>query len=214
MACDGYYTVLIIPLQSSLYSRDALHCFHWLKKRRDLERQKDVLWAGLQVVEQTQLWYQNRLQLNLQRQVSFSTGDLDGEGRWSCATRSCMQRVHGSLGSLMSDSCVWNNLAPEESGGSDWDLRWSNATLVKVPSSTGFLQKPCSYFSASPAQLPSSSSSVIASNNLYFTWLLPLPPLSTSQVSLGFLALLLLLTPFGSLILPPSLALPNGLAPF
>lgn len=46
--------------------------------------------------------------------------------------RSCMQRVNGSLGNLMSDSCVWNNLAPEESGGSDWDLRWSNATLVKV----------------------------------------------------------------------------------
>ncbi|KAI2665237.1 Suppressor APC domain-containing protein 1 [Labeo rohita] len=119
MACDGYYTVLIIPLQSSLYSPDALHCFHWLKKRRDLERQKDVLWAGLQVVEQTQLWYHNRMQLNLQRQVSFSTGDLDGE------------RVNGSLGSLMSDSCVWNNLAPEESSGSDWDLRWNNATLVK-----------------------------------------------------------------------------------
>lgn len=43
-----------------------------------------------------------------------------------------MQRVNGSLGSLMSDSCIWNNLAPEETGGSDWDLRWSNATLVKV----------------------------------------------------------------------------------
>ncbi|XP_043091961.1 suppressor APC domain-containing protein 1 isoform X1 [Puntigrus tetrazona] len=129
MACD--YTVLIIPLQNSLYSPDALHCFHSLKKRRDLERQKDILWAGLQVVEQTQLWYQNRLKLNLQRQVCFSTGDLDGEGRWSCAMRSCMQRANGSLGSMMSDSCVWNNLAPEESGGSDWDLRWSNATLVK-----------------------------------------------------------------------------------
>ncbi len=46
--------------------------------------------------------------------------------------RSCMQRVNGSLGNLMSDSCVWNNLAPEESGGSDWDLRWSNAALLKV----------------------------------------------------------------------------------
>ncbi|XP_059367505.1 suppressor APC domain-containing protein 1 [Carassius carassius] len=131
MACDGYYTVLIIPLQNSLYSPDALHCFHLLKRRRDLERQKDILWAGLQVLEQTQLWYQKRLKLNLQRQVSLSTGGLDGEGRWSCALRSCMQRVNGSLGNLMSDTCVWNNLAPEKSGGSDWDLRWSNATLVK-----------------------------------------------------------------------------------
>ncbi|XP_067248534.1 suppressor APC domain-containing protein 1 [Chanodichthys erythropterus] len=131
MACDDSYTVLITPLQNSLYSPDALHCFHWLKRRRDLERQKDVLWAGLQVVEQAQLWYQNRQQLNLQRHISFGTGDLDGEGRWSCALRSCMQRVNGSLGSLMSDSCMWYNLALEESGGSDWDLRWSNATLVK-----------------------------------------------------------------------------------
>lgn len=31
MACDGYYTVLIIPLQNSLYSPDALHCFHWVR---------------------------------------------------------------------------------------------------------------------------------------------------------------------------------------
>ncbi|CAM4567486.1 hypothetical protein PO909_029277 [Leuciscus waleckii] len=131
MACDDSYTVLIIPLQSSLYSPDALHCFHWLKRLRDLERQKDVLWAGLQVVEQIQLWYQNRLQLNLRRHISFSTGDLEGEGSCSCALRSCMQRVNGSLGSLMSDSCIWNNLAPEETGGSDWDLRRSNATLVK-----------------------------------------------------------------------------------
>ncbi|XP_039516177.1 suppressor APC domain-containing protein 1-like [Pimephales promelas] len=130
MACDDSYTVQIIPLQNSLYSPDALHCFHWLKRRRDLERQKDVLWAGLQVVEQTQLWYQNRLQLNLQRHISF-TGDMEGEGHCSCALRSCMQRVNGSMGSLMSDSCIWNNLAPEETGGSDWDLRWSNATLVK-----------------------------------------------------------------------------------
>lgn len=46
-----------------------------------MERQKDVLWAGLQVVEQTQLWYQKRLKLNLQRQVSLSTGGMDGEVR-------------------------------------------------------------------------------------------------------------------------------------
>ncbi|XP_067284479.1 suppressor APC domain-containing protein 1 [Pseudorasbora parva] len=131
MACNDSYSVLILPLQNSLYSSDALHCFHWLKRCKDLERQKDILCAGLQVVEQAQLWYHNRLQLNLQRHVSFSTGDLDGGGNWSCTLRSCMQRVNGSLGSLMSDSCVWNNLAPEESGGSDWDLRLRNATLVK-----------------------------------------------------------------------------------
>lgn len=129
MACEGSYTILILPLQNSLYSPDALHSFYWLKRRRDLERQKDVLRAGLEIVEQTQLWYQTRLQLNSQRRISFSTESMDGQGRWSCALRSCLQRANGSLGSLMTDSCIWNN--PEENGGSDWDVRWSNATLVK-----------------------------------------------------------------------------------
>lgn len=31
MACNGYYTVVIIPLQNSLNSPDALHCFHWVR---------------------------------------------------------------------------------------------------------------------------------------------------------------------------------------
>nr|XP_055046346.1 suppressor APC domain-containing protein 1 isoform X2 [Misgurnus anguillicaudatus] len=127
MAYDSSYTVVIVPLQNSLFSLDALHCFLWLKRRRDMEREKDALWAGLQVLEKAHQWYQNRLQLNLQREVNSSTG----EDRFSCALRSCMQRVHGSLGTLMSDTCLWSNPAPEEGEGSDWDLRWTNATLVQ-----------------------------------------------------------------------------------
>lgn len=96
-----------------------------------MEREKDALLAGLQVLEKTQQWYQNRLQLNLQREVNSSTGDPEREDRFSCALRSCMQRVHGSLGTLMSDTCLWSNPAPGEEEGSDWDLRWTNATLVQ-----------------------------------------------------------------------------------
>ncbi|XP_021330987.1 suppressor APC domain-containing protein 1 isoform X2 [Danio rerio] len=125
MAREDSYTILILPLQSSLHSPDALHSFYWLKRRRDLEREKDVLWAGLEVVEQTQLWYQTRLQLNSQRHLS--TENVDRQGRWSCALRSSLQRVNGSLGSLMTDSSIWIN--PEENGGSDWDIRWSNAMI-------------------------------------------------------------------------------------
>nr|XP_055046344.1 suppressor APC domain-containing protein 1 isoform X1 [Misgurnus anguillicaudatus]XP_055046345.1 suppressor APC domain-containing protein 1 isoform X1 [Misgurnus anguillicaudatus] len=131
MAYDSSYTVVIVPLQNSLFSLDALHCFLWLKRRRDMEREKDALWAGLQVLEKAHQWYQNRLQLNLQREVNSSTGDPEREDRFSCALRSCMQRVHGSLGTLMSDTCLWSNPAPEEGEGSDWDLRWTNATLVQ-----------------------------------------------------------------------------------
>lgn len=54
------------------------------------------------------------------------------QGRFSCALRSCLQRVNGSLGLLMSDSRLWSNPAPEETGCSDWALRCTNTTLVKV----------------------------------------------------------------------------------
>ncbi len=53
MACDGYYTVLIIPLQNSLYSPDALHCFH---RVRDcllcviLEEKMFLTWDGNRTV--------------------------------------------------------------------------------------------------------------------------------------------------------------------
>ncbi|XP_056603447.1 suppressor APC domain-containing protein 1 isoform X1 [Triplophysa dalaica] len=131
MAFDSSYAVLIIPLQNSIYSPDALHCFLWLKRRQDLEREKDSLWAGLQALEQAQLWYQSRLKLNSQSQSSSSTGYSEREGRCSCALRSCLQRVNGSLGTLMSDTSLRSHQAPEETGGSDWALRWTNTTLVK-----------------------------------------------------------------------------------
>ncbi|XP_056603448.1 suppressor APC domain-containing protein 1 isoform X2 [Triplophysa dalaica] len=119
MAFDSSYAVLIIPLQNSIYSPDALHCFLWLKRRQDLEREKDSLWAGLQALEQAQLWYQSRLKLNSQSQSSSSTGYSERE------------RVNGSLGTLMSDTSLRSHQAPEETGGSDWALRWTNTTLVK-----------------------------------------------------------------------------------
>ncbi|XP_073805118.1 uncharacterized protein isoform X1 [Danio rerio] len=112
-----FYTAHALPAATKHRDR--------LKRRRDLEREKDVLWAGLEVVEQTQLWYQTRLQLNSQRHLS--TENVDRQGRWSCALRSSLQRVNGSLGSLMTDSSIWIN--PEENGGSDWDIRWSNAMI-------------------------------------------------------------------------------------
>ncbi|KAJ8381994.1 hypothetical protein SKAU_G00027720 [Synaphobranchus kaupii] len=72
----GSYTVVIIPLHSSLHSLDALRFFLWLKRLKDLEREKDCLWAGLQVLEHARLWYEGRLVVNRERQC------FPGEGTW------------------------------------------------------------------------------------------------------------------------------------
>ncbi|XP_017549378.1 suppressor APC domain-containing protein 1 [Pygocentrus nattereri] len=131
MACDGSYTVVIVPLQNSLYSLDALRFFHWLKQLKALEREKDSLWMGLQVLEQTRLWYQHQLENISERHARPGTRDQEEEEGWSCALRCRVQRVNGSLGSLLSDTCGWSSLAPDERGGSDWGLRWNNATLTQ-----------------------------------------------------------------------------------
>ncbi|KAG7320312.1 hypothetical protein KOW79_016165 [Hemibagrus wyckioides] len=131
MACNGSYTVVIVPLQNSLYSSDALRFFHWLKKLRALEREKDSLWIGLQVLERTRFWYQHQLDQISQRNARVGTRELDEEEEsWSCALRSSMQRVNGSLGSLLNNAYVCS-AAPDEMDASDWCLRWTNAVLTQ-----------------------------------------------------------------------------------
>lgn len=46
-----------------------------------------------------------------------------------------MQRVNGSLGSLLNNAYV-SSAAPDEKEGSDWYLRWTNATLTQVREGT------------------------------------------------------------------------------
>ncbi|XP_056308038.1 uncharacterized protein LOC130219623 isoform X2 [Danio aesculapii] len=46
------YTVVMAPLRNSPTSLDALRFFLWVKKLKDLEREKDLLWMGLQALEQ------------------------------------------------------------------------------------------------------------------------------------------------------------------
>lgn len=46
-----------------------------------------------------------------------------------------MQRVNGSLGSLLNNAYVCS-VAPDEKDGSDWYLRWKNATLTQVREGT------------------------------------------------------------------------------
>uniref|UniRef100_A0A3P8T9P6 Suppressor APC domain containing 1 n=1 Tax=Amphiprion percula TaxID=161767 RepID=A0A3P8T9P6_AMPPE len=72
MACpssgSASYTVVIIPLKTSLYSLDALRFYLWIKRLKDLEKEKDTLCSGLEVLEKARLWYLQRLEENKSRQ--------------------------------------------------------------------------------------------------------------------------------------------------
>ncbi|XP_056308037.1 suppressor APC domain-containing protein 1-like isoform X1 [Danio aesculapii] len=59
------YTVVMAPLRNSPTSLDALRFFLWVKKLKDLEREKDLLWMGLQALEQVR----ETLCLNLEEKM-------------------------------------------------------------------------------------------------------------------------------------------------
>ncbi|KAG9271970.1 suppressor APC domain-containing protein 1-like [Astyanax mexicanus] len=83
------YTVVIVPLQSSINSLDALRFFLWVKNLQELERERDALCLGLQALEQAWASLSYR-QENSPRQ-EISTAPL-----WAQ-----MQRINRTLHSLM-----------------------------------------------------------------------------------------------------------------
>ncbi|KAK6314960.1 hypothetical protein J4Q44_G00144890 [Coregonus suidteri] len=111
-----------------------------IKRLKDLEREKDSLWAGLQVLEQARLWYRHKLEDNRARQANVGTRagarakEWGGEGASSCLLRSQIQRVNGSLGRLMSEPNVTSCPSSPKRDGvevSDSELRWQNTVLVQ-----------------------------------------------------------------------------------
>ncbi|XP_010747588.3 suppressor APC domain-containing protein 1 [Larimichthys crocea] len=142
MAChpsgSGSYTVVIIPLRTSLYSLDALRFYLWIKRLKDLEKEKDALCSGLEILEKSRLWYLQRLEENRVKQSiveakSRITSSQEGaaEAR-SCLLRSRIQRVNGSLGSMMSEPNVTSSSIPSlPEGVADSDLRWHNTVLTQ-----------------------------------------------------------------------------------
>ncbi|XP_021177728.2 suppressor APC domain-containing protein 1 isoform X1 [Fundulus heteroclitus] len=152
MAChlstSGSYTVVIIPLRTGLYSQEALRFYLWIKRMKDLEKEKDALWSGLEVLEKSRLWYVQRL---VENRNLRSAGSRNGtavyrkrraevQGRvWILTTPkrappSCLpthiQRVNGSLGSIMSEPTVSSNPCLSDPLA-DSDLRWQNTVLTK-----------------------------------------------------------------------------------
>ncbi|KAG7240691.1 hypothetical protein INR49_026580 [Caranx melampygus] len=138
MAChpsgSGSYTVVIIPLKTSLYSLDALRFYLWIKRLKDLEREKDALWSGLEIVEKARLWYLQQLEENRVRQDNVETRSGSGGAAeaQSCLLRSRIQRVNGSLGSVMTEPNVLGSINPSLlETVADSDLRWHNSVLTQ-----------------------------------------------------------------------------------
>ncbi|KAJ8262035.1 hypothetical protein GJAV_G00161350 [Gymnothorax javanicus] len=124
----GSYTVVIIPLQSSLHSLDALRFFLWLKDMKDLEKEKDCLWTGLQVLGQARLWYEGQLLENWERHCYAGEGSCGNVFPAVCCRRgNCYRRcqrhrtpwLHGSLPSLnnnASRSCLLRSCIQRANG--------------------------------------------------------------------------------------------------
>ncbi|XP_023132945.2 suppressor APC domain-containing protein 1 [Amphiprion ocellaris] len=142
MACpssgSASYTVVIIPLKTSLYSLDALRFYLWIKRLKDLEKEKDALCSGLEVLEKARLWYLQRLEENKFRQSRIEAksglGSCLGDASEtrSCLLRSRIQRVNGSLGSVMSEPNAMSSSNPSlPEAVADSDLRWHNSVLTQ-----------------------------------------------------------------------------------
>ncbi|XP_062238413.1 suppressor APC domain-containing protein 1 isoform X1 [Platichthys flesus] len=142
MAChpssSGSYTVVIIPLRNSLYSLDALRFYLWIKRLKDLEREKDALWSGLEILERARFWYLQRLHENRTRQDNIETKTRLGSYKEdpaetrSCLLRSRILRVNGSLGSVMTEPNVMSSSNPSlPETVADSDLRWHNSVLTQ-----------------------------------------------------------------------------------
>ncbi|KAA0724485.1 Carabin TBC1 domain family member 10C [Triplophysa tibetana] len=80
------YTVAIVPLRNDLNTLDALHFFLWVKKLRDLEREKDLLLMGVQAVEKMRcrlFFYPEDISTTTEE---LQSNFMNGEIRKACQT--------------------------------------------------------------------------------------------------------------------------------
>nr|XP_057934496.1 suppressor APC domain-containing protein 1 [Doryrhamphus excisus] len=128
-ASSHSYTVVIIPLRSSLYSLDALRFYLWMKHRKDLEKEKDALCCGLEILEKARCWYQHKLEENKAWKETKSRVNSwhDGVAKaHSGLLRSRIQRVKASLDSVMTEP---NSSLPDAAAHSA--LRWQHTVLTQ-----------------------------------------------------------------------------------
>ncbi|XP_061524159.1 suppressor APC domain-containing protein 1 [Phycodurus eques] len=131
-AASCSYTVVLIPLRSSLCSLDALRFYLWIKHLKDLEKEKDILCCGLETLEQARLWYCQRLRKSRAQQDDTDTkswinsSQEDVSKAHSCSLRSRIQRVNASLASVMAEPSGTSTDAAVHSA-----LRWYHTRLTQ-----------------------------------------------------------------------------------
>ncbi|XP_066561820.1 suppressor APC domain-containing protein 1 [Amia ocellicauda] len=102
MASPGSYSVVIIPLQSSSHS--ALQFFLWLKRMKELEREKDSLYSGLEVLDQAHRWFCHRIWEIQRKQLPTEAEKVNASE--PSLYDSNIQRMKACLGSLICESAV------------------------------------------------------------------------------------------------------------
>ncbi|XP_021079140.1 suppressor APC domain-containing protein 1 isoform X3 [Mesocricetus auratus] len=99
------YTVLLLPLGTSRQDPGAQSFFLWLQMMQALEREQDALWRGLELLEQGQAWFADRLRQTQQRQLHLGAlgqdfpMNLDSEADSPQLTQ--IQKVNACLRSLI-----------------------------------------------------------------------------------------------------------------
>ncbi|XP_013909121.1 PREDICTED: suppressor APC domain-containing protein 1-like [Thamnophis sirtalis] len=87
MAVQGGYTILIIPLGTALSNLHALRFFLWMKQMQQLERERDALLQGLEMVNQVRDWLQCHLLEAQKRQKHMGAQAVSQDGRPFCLPR-------------------------------------------------------------------------------------------------------------------------------
>ncbi|XP_077357172.1 suppressor APC domain-containing protein 2 [Festucalex cinctus] len=128
------YTVVLLPLRTSLCSLDALRFYLWIKHLKDLEKEKDILYCGVEILEQARLWYHHQLEKNRARQDKVDNKSWvnscqeDVAKARSFLLRSHMQRVKASLASLMAEP---NDASASGDDAENSALRWQHTLLTQ-----------------------------------------------------------------------------------
>uniref|UniRef100_H9GP72 Suppressor APC domain containing 1 n=1 Tax=Anolis carolinensis TaxID=28377 RepID=H9GP72_ANOCA len=104
MVVQRGYTILIVPLGTALSSLEALKFFLWLKRMQELERERDALLHGLEMVDRVRDWFQHHL-LESQRRQKHMGAEAnyfsDPYSTHSCLLLARIQEVNLCLKNLL-----------------------------------------------------------------------------------------------------------------
>ncbi|XP_052020111.1 suppressor APC domain-containing protein 1 isoform X2 [Apodemus sylvaticus] len=120
------YTVLLLPLGTSLQDPGAQNFFLWLQMMQALEREQDALWQGMELLEHGQAWFSARLREMQQRQRRLGAlGEgflMDSHSEVDAPQLTQIQKVNACLRSVIqkAETCT----AQDQKGMSRQENLW------------------------------------------------------------------------------------------